>query len=124
MTLALLLAAIAAAVLYWGLGWRHPRGGLAMIPSLAYLATVFFAFTWAAGVWLPPFGPSLRGVALLPFFLPWVFLGLLFATLRGGARQPDRDTRATGESVQRAFGSAFIALVAGLVAFCAIGYLA
>jgi hypothetical protein len=38
---------------------------------------MIFLFTWAGGIWLVSFGPTFRGIALLPF----LFASVLAATL-------------------------------------------
>jgi hypothetical protein len=123
LAISLILAALAAPLLYWWAGWRHPAGPLGLVPTFGYLGAVHFAFVWAAAVWLPPLGPVIKGVAPLPFLLPAIFLGLLFASMapsRGASQPPVGDAVAPA----RAFGPAFVALVVGLTVFAIVGYLA
>lgn len=41
--------------------------------------SIIFLFTWAGGIWLVPFGPTLRGVHFLPFFAASLFGALLLS---------------------------------------------
>ncbi len=68
------------------------------------VGSVFFGFvlilfftTWAAAVWIPPFGPLLWGT---PFF-SFLFLGLLFALLISALTPPARPPETPGEAIEQ-----------------------
>lgn len=130
-TASLILGALVALSLYWGVGWRHPMGRVAFMPTLVYLAGITAVFTWASGVWLPPFGPMIRGLPLLSFLLPALFMGLLLASLRPARHAPPATTPVGEPAVasrtvphERVFNVYFVAFTVGLFVFTVIGYLA
>lgn len=46
---------------------------------------------WAGGVWLPPVGPSMFGIAWMPFLFVGLVVALLLApSVRRRAREEDR----------------------------------
>jgi len=55
-------------------GRRAPFG------SIWILLLFLFLVTWAGGVWLVPFGPTLFDVAWLPFLVVGVFIAIILAT--------------------------------------------
>ena len=55
-------------------GRRAPFG------SVWILLLFLFLVTWAGGVWLVPFGPTLFDVAWLPFLVVGVFIAIVLAT--------------------------------------------
>ncbi len=126
--LSLALGLLGAAALCLGFKWRHPRGRRRLAPSFAFAATLLFGFTWAGGVWLPPLGPAVRGVAFMPFLLTALFEGMLIGILGStprAAADPDAETAQTAVAeVPTPFDRAFIVLVGGLVLLSIIGYLA
>jgi len=65
--------------------------------SVAIFFAIVFLLTWAGGLWIAPFGPSLWGVYWLPFFI----VGLLFALLLA-ASGPSRPPRNAQEAVEGA----------------------
>ena len=64
--------------------------------SLVFFFLVVFLASWAGGAWLSPFGPALWGTA----FLPFLFVGLIFALLLAAAAPPRRQ-ESTVELVDR-----------------------
>jgi hypothetical protein len=47
-------------------------------PGFIWLILIVFLVTWAGGIWLKPFGPSVGGIPLLPFlFVSIVFVLIL-----------------------------------------------
>jgi hypothetical protein len=64
----------------WGMWW-------------VFLLVIFLG-TWAGGLWLAPFGPTLFDVAWLPF----LFVGLLVALLLAAAVPLARPPRTYGEA--------------------------
>ena len=96
-----------------------------------WFALVLFLFTWAGGVWVGPFGPTLWGLSWLPF----LFFGLLFAFLMAAAT-PGRSPRTRQEAIAQrqaakdaetmtvvALGFYFWFLLAGLIVALIVYYL-
>lgn len=115
MVLSLLLAPLAAP-------HRARGGGSATAAFLFFFLILFFA-TWAGGVWLTPFGPTVWG----GYWLPFVLIGLFVALLLAAAAEPTRgdSIRRRTAPVQEAeaetvavtmFGMLFWILMIGLVA--------
>jgi hypothetical protein len=82
--IAILLAVFFAAVL----GWKRPgRSGIG--PALVFLFLLLFLTTWAVGSWIQPFGPMLWGA----YWLPYLFVGLIFALFIVSLIPPPRSSR-------------------------------
>jgi len=88
---------------------------------------VVFLGTWAGGLWLAPFGPTLFDVAWLPF----LFIGLLFTFLLAAAVPAARPPRTRGEVIAEAraeeaaittFSVFFWVLLVGLVVAIVLAY--
>lgn len=68
----------------FGLLFRRLRMGIGLFIFLI----VLFLATWAGGLWIAPFGPTLLNVAWLPFLLVGLFFALLMITLIPPTRTP------------------------------------
>jgi hypothetical protein len=68
----------------FGLLFRGMRMGL----GLYLFFLVLFLATWAGGLWITPFGPTLFEVSWLPFLLVGLFFTLLLIVLVPPARTP------------------------------------
>lgn len=68
------IAVIFVLVLRALFGRRAPFG------SVWILLLFLFLVTWAGGVWLIPFGPTLFDVAWLPYLVVGVFIAIVLAT--------------------------------------------
>jgi len=68
------IAIIFVVVLRSMFGRRAPFG------SFWILLLFLFLVTWAGGVWLVPFGPTLFDVAWLPFLVVGIFIAIVLAT--------------------------------------------
>ena len=112
------LTALAVAIILWAvfaLGFRRsgPWPGI-----ILFLAVVFLG-TWAGGVWLQPFGPTVWGVAFLPFLLIGILVALLVA-----AATPPPPVEAVEETPppEVAVGAFFWVLVIVLLASLVLWY--
>jgi hypothetical protein len=114
---ALLFTAMLSAVFHnsgpWGIWW-------------VFLLVVFLA-TWAGGLWLTPFGPTLFDVAWLPF----LFVGLIVTLILAAVVPPARPPRTYGEAVAEvqaqeaalaAFSIFFWIMLLGLILVIMLGY--
>jgi hypothetical protein len=72
---ALVIAAILGLILVTGLRRTGPWPA-----ALGFLLLITLA-AWAGGIWIPPFGPRLWGVALVPFLIAGILVALLLAAL-------------------------------------------
>ena len=59
---------------------------------------ILFLATWATGIWIPPMGPMIRGVFLVPF----LFIGLLYALLLTAFIPPLQPPRTPREKARQA----------------------
>jgi hypothetical protein len=64
-----------------------------------WLFVIVFLATWAGGVWLRPFGPTIWGVYWLGFLLAGLFILLLLAIFI--PRQPVRGRRETLDMLEK-----------------------
>jgi hypothetical protein len=96
-----------------------------------WFGLVLFLFTWAGGVWVGPYGPTLWGLSWMSF----LFFGLLFAFLMAAA-SPANPPRNREEAIAQrkeakdaetmavvALGFYFWFLLAGLIMAIIIHYL-
>jgi hypothetical protein len=119
--LALAVALLLTAIFSAGFRNRGPWGAWWI-----FLLVVFLA-TWAGGLWLVPFGPTVFDVAWLPF----LFVGLIAALLLAAAVPPARPPRTYGEAVAEAraeeaavaaFSIFFWVLLVGLAVAVIVSY--
>jgi Ca2+/Na+ antiporter len=75
-------------------GCRGYRSGSVLA---GYLLVLFIA-TWAAAIWIQPFGPLLWGVPWLVFFMVGLIVALILASLTPPARRPLHATEALEEA--------------------------
>lgn len=59
-------------------------------PGFLWLFLIVFLVTWAGGIWLKPFGPSVGGIPLLPFLFVGIVFVLLLAVTSPKLRPRDR----------------------------------
>ena len=59
-------------------------------PGFQWLFLIVFLVTWAGGIWLKPFGPSVGGIPLLPFLFVGIVFVLLLAVTSPKLRPRDR----------------------------------
>ena len=97
--------------------------------SFVFLFTMLFLFTWAAGLWLSPFGPTVWNVYWMPFGLAGLGLALLLASTQASSGRRSRRKQTNKEpenpdfSVATAFGISFWLLAIALVIAIAAHYL-
>ena len=60
---------------------------------------VVFLVTWAGGIWIAPFGPTIFTVAWLPFLIVGIFITLLLAATVPA--RPSRPQKGTIEEAKR-----------------------
>lgn len=81
---------------------------------------ILFLATWATGIWIPPIGPMIRGVFLMPF----LFIGVLYALLLTAFIPPLRPPRTPHEKARQVekehetfavFNAFFWLLIIGLI---------
>jgi hypothetical protein len=113
---ALLLTAIFAGVLR---GRRHGA-------ELIFFFVILLLATWAGGLWITPFGPTVRGISWVSF----VLVGLIFALILTAAipaatrRRPDIPSKNRTDKVAiRVFDMFFWILAGSLVAVIILGYI-
>ena len=109
------LLAFFVAALFGGRGVR--RAGV--WPIFLFFFLLLLPLTWAGGIWLTPFGPTLWGGYWLPFVATAIIAALVFATLLPPARSPrppgDSD-RVEGDAGSLAIGIFFWVILALLIA--------
>lgn len=93
---------------------------------VAFFVIVFLA-SWAGGLWIIPFGPTMFSVTWLPFSLAGLFFALLL--VGAAANRPTTyqhetvEQRETKGAVSLIFIISFWILVIGLVVAIILGYL-
>lgn len=114
---ALIVASAFSTVLISLFGKRGP-GPLSGFP---FFFVVLFFTVWAAGVWLTPFGPLLRGTALVTYVMVGAIVTLIIAAVVPEQRErrvPDLqppEEKQTAEAVETAFGFFFRVLILVLI---------
>lgn len=119
---AVLIAIIVAMPLVGVLGWRRPGAPEAepALVSAAFFFVILFLATWAAGMWLVPWGPVAWGVA----WLGWLAVALIVTLILGAASQQEHRRRrrnaeptpaTQGELAAVGFGVAFWTLLVVLL---------
>ena len=104
--IAVLLAGVSVAILVLGLRARSPW-------ATGPLFLVLFLATWAGGIWMAPFGPTIWNVYWLPFLLIAVMTAVLVVAV---APLHGRDATAERErGVEEGLGLFFWILIGGLV---------
>ncbi len=121
--LALVIALVIGAVFV--LGFRRERPG----PGLLIFLLVLFLLTWAGGVWITPFGPTLWGSFWLPFLLVAIIVALVLSAFPppGGERSTvklvSEQEQAATETEAAALNVFFWVLIAILGSVILLGYL-
>ena len=67
--------------------------------GLSWLFLIIFLATWAGGIWLRPFGPSLWGIHWLTFLMVGLILALILAA--SAPRQPPKGRQETLDMLER-----------------------
>jgi hypothetical protein len=115
--LALVIAVIVGLILTRGFRRSGPWTGVAGFFLLLFLAT------WAAGVWLVPFGPVMFGAYVLPFLFGALIVGLLLAAVSPpGPTGPE--PLEEGQAAALGLSMFFWALIIALVVVILVAYLA
>jgi len=91
------------------------RGRKVMLNFLFFFSIIFL-ITWAGGIWLTPFGPSVKGVYLLPFVVVAVLIALFLAATVASYRPRSKKGQTQDRDVIRlapeaVFGAFFWALI-------------
>jgi hypothetical protein len=68
-------------------------------PGFLWLYLIVFLATWAGGVWVKPFGPTLGEIHLLPFVLAGLIFVLFLAISSPG--QPPKNRHETIDMLER-----------------------
>lgn len=89
--LAFLIAVVLSFFFVAFVGWRrsYRPGDKELATGLLFFFTVLFLATWAGGLWLAPFGPTIWGVSWVGFLIVGLVVALLLAAVappRGGER--------------------------------------
>lgn len=110
----ILLTAILAATLPVRRLWRG---------WLLFFGVVLLA-AWAGGVWLPPVGPSMFGIAWMPFLFVGLVIGLLLApSVRRGARAAGQQARGDEKvAMETSFSVLIWVLMIGLAVAILLAY--
>ena len=110
----ILLTAIVAATLPVRRLWRG---------WLLFFGVVLLA-AWAGGVWLPPVGPSMFGIAWMPFLFVGLVIGLLLApSVRRRARAAGQQARGDGKvPMETTFSVLIWVLMIGLAVAILLAY--
>lgn len=109
-------------------GFRRRTAGETGAGILLFLFCALFFTTWAGGLWVAPFGPTLLGRSWLPFLLVGGFVALLLAAATvppARYRRLDYERRGGAEEtvVEIAFfGITFWMLIAAAIAVIAFAY--
>jgi len=116
----MIFALILSSLIGWGLGWRHPASSEATGTSVLFLFLILMFAMWAAGAWLPPWGPVVFGASWLTLLVVGLFVGLLLLAAATPARPPRTSRQATAEASEAAavgavFGLFFWLLLIGLL---------
>ncbi len=77
----LLFSLVFASILGFGFNWRHPARRDSVGSSALFLFIIFMLSMWAAGSWVPAWGPAVMGSAFLVFLLVGLFVSLLILAL-------------------------------------------
>jgi len=62
---------------------------------------IVFLVTWAGGIWIGPFGPTIFDVAWLPFLIVGIFITVLLAATVPPQSAPTKPKKETIEHVRR-----------------------
>ena len=114
LAVAILLTAILAATLPARRLWRG---------WLLFFGVVLLS-AWAGGVWLPPVGPSMFGIAWMPFLFVGLVVALLLApSVRRRAREGDRSRDGADDvPVETTFSVLIWVLMIGLAVAILLAY--
>jgi len=91
--MALVVAFVLSGVFALATGRGSKRTGL------FWLFLIIFMATWAGGVWLRPFGPTLWGIHWVTFFLVGLIFALILAVFSPG--RPPRGRHETLDMLER-----------------------
>ncbi|MFO8065141.1 MAG: hypothetical protein ACQETQ_09205 [Spirochaetota bacterium] len=101
---------------------RHRHG----VEAVVFFLVIFLA-AWGGGLWMNPVGPSLHGVAWLPFLLVALIVSLVLITFV--PRRPPKSVAEAKEQIEfrqtleDVFSLSLIVLLAALVVAVVLGYL-
>lgn len=90
------VAALFSCLLALALGWRHPRQPNGAGPSLLFLFVVLLLVLWAAGSWLPPWGPLWGRIPWVSLLLIGLLVSLLILAAGPAAKRPRTRYTQTG----------------------------
>ena len=90
--------------------------GRKVLLNFLFFFSIIFLITWAGGIWLTPFGPSVKGVYLLPFVVVAVLIALFLAATVASYRPRSKKEQMQDRNVIRlapeaVFGAFFWALI-------------
>jgi hypothetical protein len=114
----LLIALVSGLLIVWivfiAFGTKGPWG------SFLWFFMVVFLFAWAGGVWLTPFGPTLRGIGWLPI----IFMGILAALLLTAAspRTSRKRVAAQEKAETDAERTAVVDAIFWVLIICLVGF--
>lgn len=94
---AILISILLALLLVGAAGWRHPRHDSALGATLFLFLLLLFV-SWAGGLWIAPYGPTVWGGAWLPTVGIAVITALIVLAIGSSTSPPPR----TPESVEEA----------------------
>lgn len=121
--LALVIALVIGAVFVFGF---RREGAL---PGVLIFLLVLFLLTWAGGVWITPFGPTLWGSFWLPFLLVAIIVALVLTAFpppdrqRSTVKLVSEEEQAAVETEATALNVFFWVLIAILGVVILLGYL-
>jgi hypothetical protein len=98
--------------LIFAIGFKGKRLWL----NFLFFFSIFFLITWAGGIWLTPFGPSIKGFYWLPFLVVGILIALFLAAAVTSYRPRSKKGQIQEREVMRldpeaVFGSFFWALI-------------
>jgi hypothetical protein len=118
--IALFVALVISLVLVVAFGWKHPRH-TTLFPSFLLLFILLLFMIWAGGVWIGPWGPSIRGSYLFPFVMVGVIVALLVAALvppgNGKKVLTKEATSRTKNAAGIFLGALFLLLIVAIVSY-------
>jgi hypothetical protein len=95
--------------------------------ALLFFFVFLFLATWAAGIWVSPFGPVVRDAPLFAFLVVGVLFALLLAAIIPPAGKPETrrealEQREMQKEAQLVFNVFAWVLIAGLIVVIALHY--
>ena len=117
MLFALVIALVLTGI--FGLGF----GRYGMGTTLAVFFIIVFFATWAGGVWILPFGPTIFSISWASFLIVGIVVSLILVAVIPSERFERSGSNANARSASKAYTIFFWILLAVLVVMIGIAYL-